>query len=97
MNYAALLRGKDVFVEGVGFLGKVGDIELPKLSFKQTEVNGLKVDTGILEPLEAKVVINDFNDVLFEALGKRLKEVGLAKVTIPAIKCANSCKKVAGR
>jgi hypothetical protein len=85
MNYAALLRGKDVFVEGVGFIGKVGDIELPKISFKQADVNNMKIDTGVLEPMEAKLTLNELNDILWTAVSKRLKDMPTFVVKASAV------------
>lgn len=73
-NLAGLLRGKDIFVEGVGFLGRTGDIEPPKVKFKQLEVNGRNMDTGLLEPMEASFEILEFNPVLYEAVSKRINE-----------------------
>lgn len=73
-NLAAILRGKNVFVQGVGFIGKVGDIELPEVTFKQADVNGQDVDTGLLDKLEGKITIYEFNEILFEAVEKRLND-----------------------
>ncbi|NPA64849.1 MAG: hypothetical protein GXO16_07730 [Epsilonproteobacteria bacterium] len=87
-NLAGLLRGKDVFVEGVGFLGRTGDIELPKVKFKQTEVNGRNHDTGLLEPLEAQLEILEFNPVIWQAVQKRINE--LATFVIKASVISNS-------
>ncbi len=87
-NLAGLLRGKDVFVEGVGFLGRTGDIELPKVKFKQTEVNGRNHDTGLLEPMEAKLEILEYNSVIWQAVSKRINE--LATFVIKASVISNS-------
>ena len=87
-NLSGLLRGKDIFVEGVGFIGKTGDIELPKIKFKQAEINGHSIDTGLLEPLEANVEVLELNDVLWDAVGKRINE--LATFVIKASSVSNS-------
>ena len=87
-NLAGLLRGKDIFVEGIGFIGKTGEIDLPKVKFKQTEVNGQPIDTGLLEPLEASLEVLELNEVLYDAVGKRLNE--LATFVIKASSVSNS-------
>ena len=74
-NLAQVLRGQEVFVEGVGFIGKLEKIELPKVEFKIAQAaNGCEVDSGRLDKLETKVEIAEHNPVLWEAVGKRLGE-----------------------
>ena len=75
-NLQAILRGQNVYVEGIGFLGRVGEIEPPKVEFEMVEDGnmGRKVDTGLLKPMETKITILDLNPVLYEAVGKRLRE-----------------------
>jgi len=70
-----MLIGQEVFVDGVGFIGTTKDIGLPKVKFKQSDVNGKKVDTGILEPLEAKIEVGEYNAVLWEAVSKRAHKI----------------------
>lgn len=74
-NLINTLVGQEVFVQGVGFIGTTKDISLPKVKFKQTDVNGRKVDTGMLEPLEAKIEVGEYNAVLWEAVSKRTHEI----------------------
>jgi len=75
-NLKAILRGRNVKVEGIGFLGKVGDIEPPKVEFNMVEDGnmGRKVDTALLKPMECKITIFDANPHLIKVVGKRLKE-----------------------
>ena len=74
-NLAAVLREKNVFIEGVGFVGRVGSVDLPEVSFKQEEINGRKIDTALLEPMEAKIEIYEVNEVLWSAFNKRIDEL----------------------
>jgi len=73
-NLRNILRGQNLFVEGVGNIGKVGDIEPPKVEFEMAEDGNMsrKVDTGLLKPMEAKFTVYDINPVLYAAVGKRL-------------------------
>lgn len=75
-NLRSALRGLSVFVEGIGFLGKVGDIETPAVEFEMIEDGnmGRKIDTGLLKPMEAKITIYDHNELLIQVVGKRLRE-----------------------
>ena len=75
-NLRSILRGRNVFVQGIGFIGRVGDIEPPKIEFEQAEDGNMsrKVDSGLLKPMECKIVLYDLNEVIFEAVGKRLRE-----------------------
>jgi|GEM_PF-1976940 P2 family phage contractile tail tube protein len=74
-NLINMLIGQEVFVQGYGFIGTTKDIELPKVKFKQTEVNGRNVDTGLLEPIEAKIEVGEYNAVIWEAISKRDHEI----------------------
>jgi P2 family phage contractile tail tube protein len=76
-NLRSVLRGRNVFVQGIGFVGTVGDIEPPVVKFKQAEDGNLgrNVDSGLLEPMECKLTIFDVNQVIFEAVGKRLGDL----------------------
>lgn len=73
-NLRAVLRGQNVFVEGLGFIGKVGDIEPPKVEFEMAEDGNMSrnVDTGLLKPMESEIQIYDLNKALFASIGKRL-------------------------
>ena len=74
-NIAQVLRGQEVFVEGIGFIGKLQKVELPKVEFAVAEAaNGCPVDTGLLEKLEAQIEVAEHNQVLFQSVGKRLGE-----------------------
>jgi P2 family phage contractile tail tube protein len=71
------MTGSSVFIEGVGFLGTSKEIELPKIEFETWESKaGLmvrKIDSGILKAMTTKIVMEQYNDVYFSALGKRWK------------------------
>jgi len=88
-NLRAMLRGKNVFVEGVGFIGRVGDIEPPKIEFEMAEDGnmGRNVDSGLLKAMECKITVYDFNEVLFGAVGKRLQ--GTASFVIKSSMATN--------
>ncbi len=70
-NLINMLIGQEVYIEGYGFIGTTKEIEPPKVKFKQTEVNGRKIDTSLLEPMEAKIEIGEYNGTIWEALSKR--------------------------
>ena len=70
-NIPAVGRQVNVFVGGIGFVGKTEEYKLPDI--KTTKVdgpNGVPVDTGILEKLEAEVTLNTLSDVIFTELSK---------------------------
>jgi len=75
-NIKAILRGRNIKVEGIGFLGKVGDIEPPKVEFLMVEDGniGRKVDTSLLKPMECKITIYDASPYIITTVGKRLRE-----------------------
>ena len=75
-NLKAILRGQNVNVEGIGFIGKIGEIEPPKVEFEMVEDGnmGRKVDTALLKPLECKMTLYDVNDYLIGVVAKRLNE-----------------------
>ncbi|MCP3922636.1 MAG: hypothetical protein GY714_08635 [Desulfobacterales bacterium] len=69
------MTGASAFIEGVGFLGTTKEVELPKIEFEEWESkSGLmvrKIDSGVLKPMTAKIVLEEYNDVYYEALKKR--------------------------
>ena len=73
-NLLAILRGQNVFVEGIGFIGKVGDITPPKVEFEMAEDGNMSrtIDSGLLKPLESEILLYDLNTTLFASVGKRL-------------------------
>jgi len=75
-NLKMILRGQNVFLEGSGFLGKVGDIEPPKVEFEMVEDGnmGRKIDTGLLKPMECKLGLFDVNAIIYQTVGKRLND-----------------------
>ena len=76
LNVRSILRGRNVFINGIGHVGRVGDIEPPKVEFEQADDGnmGRKLDTGLLKPMTCKLVLYDLNSVLFEAIGRRLRD-----------------------
>ena len=64
-------RYYNVFVEGVGFLGKVEDFKEPDVkSMKGETALGYKIDIGVPEPMEAEVTLASVNSVLYDAMAK---------------------------
>ena len=45
------IKELNLFVEGIGFLGVVEDMKYPHVRTKKERVNGVVIDTGILEEL----------------------------------------------
>ncbi|MCF6207706.1 MAG: phage major tail tube protein [Sulfurovum sp.] len=59
----------NLFVEGVGFIGKVEDYKEPDVKTMKGETPmGYKVDLGIPEALEAEVSLSTVNKVLYDAM-----------------------------
>jgi P2 family phage contractile tail tube protein len=69
---ASLIPGKmkrvNLFVSGLGLLGLVKNVKLPSVKTKKDMINGVHVDSGLLEPMEFECELTDFNrDMLKEA------------------------------
>jgi P2 family phage contractile tail tube protein len=69
---ASLIPGKmkrvNLFVSGLGLLGLVKNVKLPVVKTKKDVINGVHVDSGLLEPMEFECELTDFNrDMLKEA------------------------------
>jgi len=61
----------NLFVEGVGFIGKIEDFKEPDVKSKKGESPmGYKVDIGIPEAMEAEVTLHSINKVLFDSMQK---------------------------
>ncbi len=75
-NLKSILRGKNIYVEGFGFIGKIGDIEPPKVEFEMVEDGnmGRNIDTALLKSMECKLTIYEPNEFLISAVAKRLNE-----------------------
>jgi P2 family phage contractile tail tube protein len=73
----ALLRGKNVFLDGIGMIGRTGEVEPPEVEFEQMEDGNMSryVDTGLLKPMECKLTVVDLHDAVFDAVGKRLRDL----------------------
>ncbi len=64
-------RYYNLFVEGVGFIGKVEDFKEPDVkSMKGESALGYKIDIGVPEPLEAEVTLASVNGILYDAMAK---------------------------
>jgi uncharacterized protein len=78
MGVPSVLRGQEVFIEGVGFIGKLMKAEMPKLDFDSVEhtAGGMtrSVDTGLLKAMEFKVEISDYDPLIFDTVAKRFGE-----------------------
>lgn len=62
----------NLFVEGVGFMGKVEDYKEPDVkSMKGETPMGYKVDLGMPEPMESEVTVHTISHVLYDALAKQ--------------------------
>ena len=69
---ATVIPGKmkrvNLFVSGLGLLGLVKDVKLPSVKTKKDIINGMPVDSGLLEPMEFEGTLTDFNaDMIKEA------------------------------
>ena len=77
-------RYYNLFVEGVGFLGKVEDFKEPDIKSMKAETSlGYKIDIGVPENMEAEVTLSSINEILYTAMTKldkakfEIKEVTL--------------------
>ena len=70
-----VLNSQSVYVEGLGFIANTAKVELPKIEFEEFEAkSGIAIHgitTTVLKKMEAKMELNEVNDVYFEALAKR--------------------------
>ena len=61
----------NLFVEGVGFIGKVEEFTPPNINTKKAEAPmGYKIDVGIPEAPEAEVKLYEINKVYYDAMAK---------------------------
>ncbi len=61
----------NLFVEGVGFIGKVEEFTPPNVNTKKGESPmGYKIDIGIPDAMEAEVKIHEINTVYYDAMAK---------------------------
>lgn len=61
----------NLFIEGVGFLGKVEDFKEPNVkSMKAETALGYKIDIAVPEAMEAEATLSSVNDVLYDAMTK---------------------------
>ncbi len=61
----------NLFVEGVGFLGKVEDFKEPDVkSMKAETALGYKIDIAVPEVMEAEAALSSVNEVLYDAMAK---------------------------
>lgn len=71
---ATLIPGKmkriNLFVSGLGLLGLVKNVKLPTVKTKKDVLNGINVDSGLLEPLEFECELTDFNAAMLKEASK---------------------------
>ncbi len=60
----------NVFVSGIGYLGTVESYKLPTVKTKKEQVNGIHVDSGLLEPMEFECDLNVVNSVIIGEANK---------------------------
>jgi P2 family phage contractile tail tube protein len=64
------IKELNVFVSGVGFLGTIESYKLPTVKTKKDVVNGIHVDSGLLEPMEFEADLNIANSAIFNEANK---------------------------
>jgi len=71
---ATLIPGKmkrvNLFVSGLGLLGLVKNVKLPSVKTKKDVINGVHVDSGLLEPMEFECELTDFNEAMLKEASK---------------------------
>jgi len=74
---ATLIPGKmkrvNLFVSGLGLLGLVKNVKLPTVKTKKDVINGIHVDSGLLEPMEFECELTDFNKAMLKEAAKLSK------------------------
>ena len=55
------MKKMNLFVNGLGLLGVVKSVKLPSVKTKKDVINGVQVDSGLLEPMEFECELIDFN------------------------------------
>jgi len=69
MGMPAASIGYNVWVAGLGLLGKTEDFKEPDIKTQKAEnPNGTKQDIRILEPMEAEINIDTVNSVVYSAV-----------------------------
>ncbi|HIP44433.1 MAG TPA: hypothetical protein EYG93_03750 [Sulfurospirillum arcachonense] len=71
MGLPAASVSYNVFIEGVGFLGKVEDFKEPTVKTQKADTpQGIKQDIRVLEPMEAEINLNTINKIAYTAMQK---------------------------
>ena len=74
---ATIIPGKmkrlNLFVAGLGLLGLVKNVKLPTVKTKKDVINGIHVDSGLLEPMEFECELTDFNKAMLKEASKLSK------------------------
>ncbi|QCD44469.1 phage major tail tube protein [Campylobacter mucosalis] len=72
MTKAQAFTGANFFIDGVGLLGEVVDIELPKIEAETIEgssgIGKVEVTLPTIKPLSVKVSVNNLNELYFKLL-----------------------------
>ncbi|MDL0089957.1 phage major tail tube protein [Campylobacter gastrosuis] len=72
MTKAQAFTGANFFIDGVGLLGEVVDIELPKIEAETIEsssgIGKVEVTLPTIKPLSVKVSVNNLNELYFNLL-----------------------------
>ncbi|MGP1580328.1 MAG: phage major tail tube protein [Wolinella sp.] len=72
MIKAQAFTGGNLFINGVGLLGELVDVELPKLEFETIETSGgigkTEAVLPTLKPLSVKITVNNLNELYFKML-----------------------------
>lgn len=75
MKYPHILTNFDLTIDAMDYAGVVEEITLPVIKEKKTEIKTgrslsvIKVPTGKIEPLEAKITLNEQNPVIYAVIG----------------------------
>ena len=69
-NIPSKTKEINVFVSGIGFLGTIESYKLPVVKTKKDTVNGVHVDTQLLEPMEFEAEINSANSTILKEASK---------------------------
>lgn len=69
-NFGGQTKEVNLFADGIGFLGKTKSCSLPSVKTKKETLNGMHVDSGLIEPMEFEAELNSFNALIYKEMAK---------------------------
>ncbi len=82
-QYPKILKNFTAYVDGIGYAGRIEEVELPKLAVKTEEYQGggmaapVEIDMGTMDKLEATLTFAEYDPDLYKQWGLIGKEIGM--------------------